>query len=52
MLRLSYLTVTILQVILRWWKITHRQTEAQRLNPGELKVTHPEFLDDDDIQSE
>ena len=40
-----------LQVIFRWWRITHRNAETQRLSPGEIKECHEDFLNDDRTQS-
>ena len=39
-----------LQVIFRWWKITHRSAEVQRLHPGEIKECYEDFLHDDRTQ--
>ncbi|XP_067948567.1 F-box only protein 36-like [Watersipora subatra] len=43
--------VTPVQVIFRWWKITHRNAEGQRLHPGEIKECYEDFLHDDRTQS-
>lgn len=38
-------------MLFRWWKITHRSAETQRLNPGEIRECHEDFLHDDRTQS-
>ncbi|XP_072551766.1 F-box only protein 36a [Salminus brasiliensis] len=42
---LYHITITHTQVILRWWKVSLR-VEFRGAAPGELKLSHEEFLND------
>ncbi|XP_028917833.1 F-box only protein 36 isoform X2 [Ornithorhynchus anatinus] len=43
------LQITQSQIIFRWWKITLR-SQVQMNNPGEVKESHHDFLDDASLQ--
>ena len=43
------LSLCVVQVILRVWKISSRNKGQSR--PGEVRNSHPDFLADDKIQS-
>ncbi|KAL0966841.1 hypothetical protein UPYG_G00300790 [Umbra pygmaea] len=46
-----HFSITQTDVIWRWWKISLR-SDGRNANPGEWRLSHKEFLDDSQLQSQ